>query len=291
MELNHLQTFVVVTEEKSITQAAKRLFTTPSSISVQIKTLEDELGFQLFVRTARGMQITEKGQALVLKARQTLETVHDFVSQATGMRTYLMGEIALGLNASLGFLRIPELIQKLNQEASGLNLHLHHHASGHVIEHVLAEKLDLGFVFGKVNDNRLSVKQLSTAELVIAAPFAWDLERADWPELSRHPWISSDYYCPFQVIVDQAFKQQTLSYHQVIRTNDDVSKAELVSAGLGLSLLEATEAQTYAQTGKIRIVKDISFPCALSVICLSYRHHDPLVETVSRFIQTLWQGV
>src|SRR5688572_25004422 len=113
MELIHLQTFVVVAEEKSITQAAKRLFTTPSSISVQIKSLEDELGVQLFQRTARGMQITEKGQALLLKARQTLASVTDLVNQATEMRAYLMGEVSLGLNASLSYLRLPRLIQVL----------------------------------------------------------------------------------------------------------------------------------------------------------------------------------
>lgn len=72
MELNYLQTFVVVAEEKTITHAAQRLFTTPSSISVHIKNLEEELGVQLFVRTPRGMQITEKGQILLEKARHTL---------------------------------------------------------------------------------------------------------------------------------------------------------------------------------------------------------------------------
>ena len=68
MELTHLRTFVIVAEEKSISQAARRLFTTPSSISVQIKALEDELGVQLFIRNARGMQITDKGDVLLLKA-------------------------------------------------------------------------------------------------------------------------------------------------------------------------------------------------------------------------------
>lgn len=290
MELNHLQTFVVVAEEKSVTQAAKRLFTTPSSISVQIKALEDELGVQLFLRTARGMQITEKGQALLLKAVETLKSVRDLVNHATEIRAYLMGDIALGLNAPMNYLRVPALIQKLSEETAGISLHLHHLASGRVIEQVLSESLDLGFVFDKVSDNRLSSKYLATAELVIATPPNWNLEQADWQELSRHPWICSDYYCPFQEIIDTAFQERALSYTQAIQSHDEQSKAEYIMAGLGLSLVERGEAEEYAAAGKLKIVQGISFTSELSVICLTYRLHDPLIAALLELIGGLWNS-
>jgi DNA-binding transcriptional LysR family regulator len=54
MELTHLHTFITVAEEKSITRAARRLFTTPSAVSMHIKALEDELNIQLFVRRRNG---------------------------------------------------------------------------------------------------------------------------------------------------------------------------------------------------------------------------------------------
>lgn len=289
MELNHLQTFVVVAEEKSITQAARRLFTTPSSISAHIKTLEDELGVVLFTRTARGMHITEKGELLVSRARQTLQSVRDLVNQATELRANLMGELALGVNAALGYLRLPGLIQKLNQDAPGISLHLHHLASGHVLEQIAAGQLDLGFVFGEVDDPRLSATPITTANLVIAAPLTWAVESPDWAELAQQPWISSDYYCPFQVIIDRAFAERSLHYPQHVRTNDDLGKADLVAAGLGLSLLEVGEAHAYAAQGKLKVIPGITFPTRLSLVYLSYRQHDPLIKALVEIVTSLWE--
>jgi DNA-binding transcriptional LysR family regulator len=290
MELIHLQTFVVVAEEKSITQAAKRLFTTPSSISVQIKGLEDELGVQLFQRTARGMQITEKGEALLLKARHTLQSVTDLVNQATEMRAFLMGEVSLGLNASLSYLRVPKLLQILKAETPGISLNLFSSASGLIIEQILSEKLDVGFAFGEIKDKRLSSRRLETAELLVATPNNWGLEAANWQELSHHPWICSDYFCPFQEIIDKTFQEEGLSYQRLTTVNDDVSKVELVAAGLGLSLLERGEAEAYAAQGKLSIVNNMSFPCDLSLVFLSYRAHDALIANVIELIESLWQA-
>lgn len=292
MELNHLQTFVVVAEEKTITHAAQRLFTTPSSISVHIKNLEEELGVQLFVRTPRGMQITEKGQILLEKAHHTLQSVHDLMNHANQMQSYLMGNVALGINASLEFLRIPQLIQTVKQDCPGINLQLVNQPSGHILEHILSESLDLGFVYGVVNDKRLYVQHLQTAQLVVIAPNGWQdsLAGSDWAKLAQVPWVTSDYYCPFQEMIDNQFTQLDLTYQKAIQTNDDSNKASLVEAGVGLSLLEISEAQSLAAQDKITIVENITFPCELSIICLSYRQYDPLIEASLHFISQIWQA-
>lgn len=288
MELTHLQTFVVVAEENSITQAARRLFTTTSSISVQIKALEDELGVQLFVRTARGMQITDKGEALLQKARHTLQTVRDLVNHASELQTNLIGKVTLGLNASLNYLRIPALIQSLHGEAPGISLHFQQRCSGRGLEDVIKGKLDLAFVFGTAEDNRVTSTPLHQAELCIAAPAAWHLTSAGWEELSRHPWVCNTSDCPFEEIIQQEFTQRDLAYRSRVTTEDEMSKAELVAAGVGLSLLEASEAQIFAHTGKVEIVESISFSCPLSVVSLTYRRHEPLLEIVLSIIKDGW---
>lgn len=289
MELTQLQIFVAVAEEKSITNAARRLFTTPSSISAQIKALEDEWDVLLFTRTTRGMQITEKGQHLLEKARVTLQSVHDLVNHATQMRAYLMGDINLGVNASLAFLRTAQWISRLQQDAPGIALQLHHLASGVIIERILSEQLDIGFVFGAVEDSRLWSLPLTTAQLCVVAPAAWQLPAYDWQTLSGYSWICSDGYCPFQTIIEAVFKEHLLPYRSVIKTNDEVSRAQLVRAGVGLSLLEFSEAQAEASEGHLQIVGDYSFPCLLSLVCLQYRTHNPLIATLCEIVEQSWR--
>lgn len=290
MDLNHLKTFVIVADEKSITQAARRLFTTPSSISMHIKHLEDELGVQLFVRSTRGMQLTEKGQILLDRARHTLQSVQDLVNHATEIQANLMGEVTLGVNTSVAFLRIPALIDRIHAETPGITLNLVHAVSGRVIERVLAEQMTLGFVYGAVDDNRLHVEGLASVPLVVAAPAVWAdaLSGADWADLARYPWIGSTIDCPFHHIIDAEFERRNLEYRRVVKANDDASRADLVAAEVGLSLLDASEAESYAKRGKIIVVEGIALECDLSIICQTHHSYNPVVSSVFDGIRGLW---
>jgi DNA-binding transcriptional LysR family regulator len=73
----------VVDCDLNVTAAAARLYATQSGISKQIKQLEDELGFQLFVRIGKCLdRVTEPGENVVLKARAILAHVADIRSLA-----------------------------------------------------------------------------------------------------------------------------------------------------------------------------------------------------------------
>ena len=72
MELRHLRYFLAVGEELNVRQAAMRLHVSQPPLSRQIHDLEQEVGAKLFVRSRRGMQLTEAGQMLLKEARQIL---------------------------------------------------------------------------------------------------------------------------------------------------------------------------------------------------------------------------
>src|SRR5260370_42474264 len=76
MELRHLRYFIAVAEAGSLTVAAQRkLHTTQPSLSRQIRDLEDDVGAQLLTRSARGIELTPAGRALLDHARFVLSQV------------------------------------------------------------------------------------------------------------------------------------------------------------------------------------------------------------------------
>lgn len=73
MTFQQLQYLVEAHKAGSISQAAKNLFLTPSSVSVAISGLEQELGYPVFVRTAQGLMLTTEGQKVLRYANRILE--------------------------------------------------------------------------------------------------------------------------------------------------------------------------------------------------------------------------
>jgi DNA-binding transcriptional LysR family regulator len=292
MELHHLRTFVIVAEEKNVTRAAKRLFMTPPAVSAHIKALEEELNVTLFVRTSQGMQITEKGALIKAKAEQTLRAAQDLVNHATQMQAYLMGRIVIGLNTSPAFLRVAPLVTQLAANCPGIDLAFVSSVSGKIIDSLQNGNLDAGFIFSASPTDTLITHHLASVDLVVAAPKNWQskIEQAQWQDIAALPWIHSTYYCPFQVIIEDLFARRNLKSQRIVEADDELTKCELVGAGLGLALLERQEAEHAAQTGRLVIWQTDPIPCDLNFACLRSRHDDPLIVALDAEVKRSWGG-
>jgi DNA-binding transcriptional LysR family regulator len=293
MELHALRTFVAVAEEGSVTRAAKRLFMTPPSVTAHIKSLEDELQVQLFTRTSRGMEITAIGKILCDKAVHTLQAAQEMRGEAAAWHTQLRGEVRFGLNAAPHFLRLAGIVSHLQQQHPGLILSLTSSVSGLILTALRQGTLDMGYVFGPITDPALCAQRLYVADLVVAIPRQWAhlLSQPDWGNLARFPWVYTDVYCPFQEIVDQIFRQHRLEYRCVVTTSDEAVKSELVSAGIGLALLEASEAQAAVIAGKIVTWQPQPLRCDLSLVYARARQPEPLLGAVQAAVLQVWADV
>ncbi len=103
MELRHLRYFLAVAEEGQFTRAAERLAMQQPPLSQQIRLLEEEIGFDLFVRQPRGVALTAAGQAFAQHAERVLESLQQGVAHARRIARGELGTVAVGLTSSAGF--------------------------------------------------------------------------------------------------------------------------------------------------------------------------------------------
>jgi LysR family hca operon transcriptional activator len=97
MELRHLRYFVAVAEEGSLTLAAeRRLHTAQPSLSRQIRDLEYEVGVDLLIRSARGVELTAAGRAFLEHARLALVQAETAVEAARRVAQPTKPSFALG---------------------------------------------------------------------------------------------------------------------------------------------------------------------------------------------------
>ena len=86
---------MVVAEEGNIGRAAGRLFITQPALSRQMQQLERSVGTTLLLRSAHGVELTEAGRDMLVKARRTLEAVEE--AMAVGHDAEPSGRLTLGL--------------------------------------------------------------------------------------------------------------------------------------------------------------------------------------------------
>ncbi|MGA2351576.1 MAG: LysR substrate-binding domain-containing protein [Terracidiphilus sp.] len=112
IEFRHLKYIIAVAEAANITRAAERLFLAQPSLSKQIKDLEDELGFPIFVRIRDGVRITAAGQMIIAYAREALDARAKIISMAAAVHRGEVPPFRLGFSSFID----PSLLQLFRSE-------------------------------------------------------------------------------------------------------------------------------------------------------------------------------
>src|SRR5690349_15271632 len=110
VDLVQLRTFVAVAEEQHLTRAAERLHISQSAASAHVRSIEDSLDTQLFVRTNRSLELTRAGQIMLRRARTLLNGAAEFTSFAREIRGKVEGNLVVGASSEPSASRIGEVV-------------------------------------------------------------------------------------------------------------------------------------------------------------------------------------
>src|SRR5258705_4763487 len=100
MDLRHLRYFVAVGEDQHYGRAAKRLRVAQPALSRQIQDLEEEIGFKLFDRLARGVKISVAGKTFLADAIRILQQVNEATLRARRVASGQSGTLRIGFQFS-----------------------------------------------------------------------------------------------------------------------------------------------------------------------------------------------
>ncbi|QLA21134.1 LysR family transcriptional regulator [Desulfolutivibrio sulfoxidireducens] len=292
MELYQLRTFVAVAETRNLTRAAKRLNASGPAVSAQIKALEEELGVELFCRTAKGMLPTEAGRELASRARRTLESAGELLSAAGSFRSQAVGVVRIGLNNEPGRLRMTEFLARMRSDHPRVELHLMQHGSPEALDGVRSGELDGGFVYENIRDPAGDVASmpLCRVEMAIVGPAAWRerIEAADWGALSAMPWVWFPERCPFQFLLTETFAHKGFDLNKTIVGDTDATLRALVVAQCGLTLLRRDDALDAAAAGEVCLWEREPMSLDLSFMYRRVRENDPVIRALCGVLAGVW---
>ena len=285
VEFYHLRSFVAVAQTGNLTQAAKRLYTTPPAISAHIKSLEAELATPLFLRSSKGMALTEKGQLLLTKAQVTLDSAVDLVNLAADNQHEIIGTFRLGNNLSVEQVKLTELAENLQENCPGISLSIRQQSSGEILNDILSQQLDGGYVFGEIPDDFISV--IATEQTITTiAPLSFDISQAlTVSELAQQPWIMMGDYCPFDELLKTKLGKNIAS---VLKSSDDGTRLQLVKKCFGLSFITLEEARLAEKDKMVQVIPTLNFTTPLYFVIAKNRASDPVVKALLQEIRILW---
>jgi len=177
LNTRQLAYFVAVAEHGSISAAAASMSIAQPSMSENIAKLEKQLGVQLLLKGARGIQLTEAGKLLARRSVEILGEVDALVDEVQQLSDDPRGTALIGFTPSLGILLTVPLLETINAEYPDIRLAFSEGMSGDVVDWVLSERVEIGCVYNAHETAQLSTEALMTEEVfLVTAPDNWDDE-------------------------------------------------------------------------------------------------------------------
>ena len=143
MELRHFRYFVAVAEEENVSRAALKLHVSQPGLSRQIRDLEDEIGFQLFERSAKSLRLTEAGKIFLVEARAVLLHADDAVKKARAVSGGTSGEINVGYAPSLTVQILPAALREFQEKFPNVRVALHDLSTEEMLAQLGEKKLQV----------------------------------------------------------------------------------------------------------------------------------------------------
>lgn len=241
MEIRQLQHLLAVADEGSFTRAAARLHLSQPGLSASIKTLELELGTQLFVRHGRRVDLTESGRALYSGARRVLAALDATKAQVAGGSRGVQRTLSVGSIPLFAGLDLAALIRKFTARHPEVVVAVTVGFPVDLMEKVRQGEIDLAFVtMPRRVPEDLSLLPVATYPMVLACPLGHrlaDRPVVDFATLESETFVDFDPVLAAREVTDDAFHAAGIQRRIAATSNEIGSLLELVAHGLGVAIV------------------------------------------------------
>lgn len=235
MEIRVLKYFVAVAREKNITNAAMSLHITQSTLSRQLKELEEELGKQLFIRGNKNITLTEDGLLLRKRAEEIVPLSDKTITDIKYSDTLIGGDIAIGCAETEGLRTILQMMMSVQHTYSNIRFHISSGDKQNVLEDLERGLIDFGIFIDpmdKTNYNYLLLPRGVVARKDSSLAKKGYVTKED---LLNVPLILSRQLCEDSLLM-RWFGKQLSDLHAVATYSLIFNAGLMVSEGMGYAI-------------------------------------------------------
>ncbi|MBV9345581.1 MAG: HTH-type transcriptional regulator CysB [Gammaproteobacteria bacterium] len=243
MKLHQLRYLAAIAQSGlNITAAAHKLHTSQPGVSKQIKLLEDELGFQIFVREGRNLtRITAPGQQVIERALRILQEAQSIRQLSTELRDEGRGSLSIGTTHTQARYVLPDVIREFRARYPQVRLHLHQGTSEQIAEMVENDRIDCAIATGSEHlFEDLTLLPCYRWHRTVIVPRGHPLTEAgrlSFKALAAYPLITYTFSFTGPSSLQEAFARAGLTPNVAITARDADVIETYVRLGLGVGIV------------------------------------------------------
>lgn len=292
MEMHQLRYMVALARTGNFSRAAEQCNVAQPSLSQQIQKLEDELGERLFDRMKRQVRLTPHGTAFLRRAVRILEEVDAARREAADALDLKHGSVAIGVLPTIAPYLLPGIMARFSAQYTGVDLTVHEDTTAQLLKLVHAYEIDFAVVAEPIADDRLTITELFTEELLLALP-------SKHPLAKKRTLTTADLSDEKLIVMkaghclgDQVLgfcERQEVKPRISFRSAQLETVQELVCAGLGLSLVP-TMARRHA-TKRTPVYRSLKGPAPERRIVLVWPKQRPPGRAAAELVKLFTSGL
>lgn len=243
METARLKAFIEAAERGSVKAAADSLGYTPSAISQLITALEKELGLTLFVRSQKGMKLTEEGVVMMPAAREYITREEEIYRLAAEINGVTVGRLTIATYPSVATTWLPEIVRRFKTDYPGIQIDIKESIRSDIFRRFEQHEADLAF-FAYAEPMPFEWIPLAEESIIAALPEDHPLAAAKkFPiaECENGEFILGSWGQEREIL--EIFEKNDLHPQIKFTTYDTPATLAMVRMGLGISFVNELSAQ------------------------------------------------
>lgn len=255
-----LKVFRAVAQNLSFRKAAEELYLSQPAVSLQIKTLEEEVGLRLFDRAGSQISLTAAGETLLAYVERLEALAAEAESSLAAFRGQVQGRLAIGASLTIAQYVLPRLLGPFLQQNPHLEVAVTTHNTEQIIEDVVERRCEVGLIEGPARRRDVTLEAVLEDELVVIAPPAheWAEQREiDVDQLRAAPLLLREQGSGTRLVAELALRKMGVrprDLHVFLEFDTSEAIKSGVEAGLGIGIVSRWTIRKELELGTLQTI-------------------------------------
>lgn len=285
LSLSALEIFRQVATEGSILAAATKLNRVQSNVSTRVKQLEAQLGKDLFVRTGRGLVLTDDGKTLLQYADRLLALSNEAVDALHVADP--SGPFRIGTMESTAASRLPAVLSRYHADYPKVQLHVVTDTAGGLIRRLQATEIDAAFIAEPLRVEGVTARPVFHEQLMLVTPQSFAAAPAR-QQLNGMTIVAFEEGCAYRRYLQEWVIEEGIDPGPILSVGSYLAILACVSAGTGYAVVPKSVLDTIAPHGAFRRqALPKRFQRIRTLLASRDNYHSPKLDALGRLLPAM----